>query len=197
MKKGDTLVEVMLAVSVFGLMMVGAMAAMNASFARTMASMQMTMARNAMDSQAEALRYVNNEYIINPSDSHIWRGVIANSKESASDLSTCPTNQAEINGLNGFFINTSNSGGFVLRSGDGVITQAQTFPQIVDSRGNLSSQGLWVEAVREAGTVVDSADISKRPSYYDFHVRACWIAPGNDVPTTLGTIVRLYVPKSI
>ena len=31
--------------------------------------------------------------------------------------------------------------------------------------------------------------------YIDFHIRACWDSPGQSVPVTIGTIVRLYEPR--
>ena len=179
-KRGDTLIEVMFAVSVFGAMMVGGLAIMNGSYARTMASLQLTMARNAIDSQAEALRFVNGAAISHKGDTpnrnnDIWTRVVGRSRTgSASNLNQCPRTGTEIQGLNGFFLNTS-GGGFEYSEN---LTMAQTFPQIVGNQ----AQGLWVEPIRGTG-------------YFDFHIRACWVAPGNQAPTTLGTIVRLYAPN--
>ena len=78
------------------------------------------------------------------------------------------------------------------------IVNAITYPRIAYGddkdnnanwlRDNLpyrSAQGIWVEKVHAPNT-----------KYYDFHIRACWSAPGTNVKTTLGTIVRLYDPRN-
>ena len=76
------------------------------------------------------------------------------------------------------------------------ITNAVTYPRIAygtDADSNAitdpgarysRAEGVWVEKVHLANT-----------NYYDFHIRACWSAPGSNVNTTLGTIVRLYDPR--
>ena len=59
-------------------------------------------------------------------------------------------------------------------------------------------------AVRDFTNVPSSAhfdakyreDMDKNypPEFYDFHIRTCWYGPGETVPTTIGTIIRLYNP---
>ena len=58
-KRGDTIIEVTLAVSIFAMLMVSSLALMNAGLSRSQATMQLTMARNTIDAQAEALRFMN------------------------------------------------------------------------------------------------------------------------------------------
>ena len=62
-QKGDTLVEVLLAMAVFAVVMMIGLSAMNNGMSRALASLQLTMARNTMDSQAEALRFANAAYV--------------------------------------------------------------------------------------------------------------------------------------
>lgn len=38
-------------------------------------------------------------------------------------------------------------------------------------------------------------ETTKKPSHYDFHVYTCWLPPGADHPTTIGTVTRLYNPE--
>ena len=58
-----------------------------------------------------------------------------------------------------------------------------------DTSGAITAaKGMWIEAIRStpsAGT-----------AYTDFHIRACWYAPGTNQPMNLGTIVRLYEPAN-
>ena len=53
-QKGDTLVEVLLAMAVFAVVMMIGLSTMNNGMSRALASLQLTMARNTMDSQATA-----------------------------------------------------------------------------------------------------------------------------------------------
>ncbi len=64
-KNGDTLIEVLLAMSIFASLMVGALYLMNSGLSKAQTTLQITMARNLMDSQAEFLRYSNAAFIAN------------------------------------------------------------------------------------------------------------------------------------
>ena len=185
-KKGDTLIEVTLAVAVFSMVMVVGIGAMNGGMARTQASLQLSLARDAMNSQAETLRYINNIYLNKYASGSgdmfsKWREITAKAKTSATRLNNCPADQTAFNALNAIAVNVNDSS-LPLITGDGVITPANTYPQL--AANGATSQGMWIEVVRPPA----------RNGYYDFHIRACWIAPGNNTPTTLGTIVRLYDP---
>ena len=61
--KGDTLVEVMFAVGIFGLVAVGAIGIMNKGLYDAQKALEITMARQEIDAQAEALRFIHNAYI--------------------------------------------------------------------------------------------------------------------------------------
>ena len=185
-KKGDTLIEVTLAVAVFSMVMVVGIGAMNGGMARTQASLQLSLSRDAMNSQAETLRYINNIYLNKYASGSgdmfsKWREITAKAKTSATRLNNCPADQAAFNALNAIAINVDDKT-FPLITGNGKITPANTYPQL--AANGATSQGMWIEVVRPPA----------RSGYYDFHIRACWIAPGNNIPTTLGTIVRLYDP---
>ena len=68
-KRGDTLVEVMFAVAIFGLAAVGTIALMNRGLASAQNSLETTMARQEIDAQAEALRFIHSAYISEPKKS--------------------------------------------------------------------------------------------------------------------------------
>ncbi|MBQ6321074.1 InlB B-repeat-containing protein, partial [Candidatus Saccharibacteria bacterium] len=59
---GDTLVEVMFAVGIFGMVAVGAISIMNRGLYSAQSTLESTMARNEVDTQAEALRFVQEAY---------------------------------------------------------------------------------------------------------------------------------------
>ncbi|MBQ6147418.1 hypothetical protein IJI70_01040 [Candidatus Saccharibacteria bacterium] len=62
MLRGDTLVEVMFAVGIFGIVAVSAISLMNRGVNNAQAALETTMARNEIDAQAEALRFIHDAY---------------------------------------------------------------------------------------------------------------------------------------
>lgn len=60
---GDTLVEVMFAVGIFCTVVVGVITLMNSSSNKVQNSLELTMTRNEIDIQAEALRFIQSSYI--------------------------------------------------------------------------------------------------------------------------------------
>ena len=192
-RKGDTLIEVMLAFSLFTMVAIGGLALMNSGVSKTQATLQLTMARNAIDSQAEALRYINSLAVAGSgsNDAGLWNAVTSSIVGSASDLSLCPSNRSQF--PSSAFILGYDNGSRISRIDTTRLNPATTFPRLIwrseDDTNNLAekanfvgAEGLWIEAVKGSG-------------YYDFHIRACWTAPGESSPTTLGTIVRLYDPR--
>ena len=64
-RKGDTLIEVMFAVGIFGLAAVGAISLMNRGLATAQNTLEITMARQEIDGQAEILRFLHSAYMSN------------------------------------------------------------------------------------------------------------------------------------
>lgn len=201
MKRGDTLIEVILAFSVFSAVMMGGLWLMNSAMARAQGTLQLTMARNAMDGQAEMLRFLNGREIsakINGRNDAIWSEVLGMSKTEVSKLSICPDGSSVAFPDRAFFIDPTTAK--VQREASN-FRPADTYPRLVyekeavfgdtneiqnvDTYGDRvkESRGIWIEAVRQ----------NSDSDFVDFHIRACWVAPGQATPTTLGTIVRLYV----
>lgn len=178
LQRGDTLIEVLFAVTVFSLVAVGALTIMNSSMETAQRSLEISLVREQMDAQAESIRYIHDAYVAaypNPvagQPSGEWAKIIANAVPAAASFGGCivPTKA--------FVINTDT----VKVEAQSVITSTvQTYARLRLTIP-VSSEGLWVEAVQT------------NPQYVDFHISACWSSQGLSVPMTLGTIVRLYVP---
>ncbi|MBQ3325667.1 hypothetical protein IJG79_00745 [Candidatus Saccharibacteria bacterium] len=57
------------------------------------------------------------------------------------------------------------------------------------------AEGIFIVAARDK---TNNASLSSStPEFFDYHIRACWVAPGDTVPTTIGTIMRLYNPELV
>ncbi|HRQ86801.1 MAG TPA: type II secretion system protein [Candidatus Saccharibacteria bacterium] len=210
-QRGDTLVEVLFAISVFSLVVVGALSLMNQGSAAANRALDITLVRQQIDAQAEVLRYMHDEYVavyhanlsFNVNDTQTspaeeWYKMLDHIKtlnvQQASSLSVgsvCPY-PPDGNLPTGSFIINPRTTGFV--SDSSFFYPASSYPQ-VKARDDLTldrAEGMWIEAIRSA----DSADPAQANiGFIDFHIRACWDSPGLPVPMTLGTIVRLYEPR--
>lgn len=202
-QEGDTLIEVLFAITVLSLAIVMSLSIMNQGTSTSLRSLQITLVRQEIDSQAEALRFLNSSYVAAYTSGYT---------PNTADATTSPAEEYYkiIQHASGGDVSVSKFGdtadqncrpapdsSFILNPRTAryqsysptILTQANTFAQLTynESTNALSqSQGLWIEALRSAprdGT-----------SYIDFHIRACWGAPGLNMPMNLGTIVRLYDP---
>ena len=206
-ERGDTLIEVLFAVSVFSLVVVGALTLMNQGTAASQRALEITLVRQQLDAQAETLRFMHDSYVavyqpgitFNGPDgvttpAEEWSKMLDRIKavnvRSASPLNSgsavCPTPPT-----GSFIVDPQN----VAFNGNPLSLQpAETFAQVsYDNSGVFTGgRGLWIEAIRS----VQSADSDQaNTGYIDFHLRACWDSSGLPVPLTLGTIVRLYEPR--
>jgi type II secretory pathway pseudopilin PulG len=219
--KGDTLIEVLFAVSVFSLIVVGSLSIMNQGSATAERSLEITLVRQQIDSQAETLRYLNSSYITaySADPTNIPSGSLADQwiqiqkslvgSVTSLDDTACPTSAP----AGSFILNTKttndsirfiNVGGLSNGPPNGVYEPATTFSQVRyyadptnPDYNNIRSDGIWIEAI--SGT--DESDPSQiaqtnqiHADYIDFHIDACWESPGQSNPITIGTIVRLYEP---
>ncbi len=213
-QRGDTIVEVLFAVTVFSLVAVGGLSVMNQGAAMAQRSLEIGLVRDQMDAQADALRYMHNAYVANFGEdgvatTDIWNEVTskhdvteAQAFSDISDSQKChlaPAAHASSVSSDGapFAIDIrkldagSGSPVVLLNQANNIDTTA-TYAQIrypsSSSSDPAKPEGIWIQAVR-------SPAVGGVLGYYDFHIRACWLTPGQSAPVTLGTIVRLYEPK--
>ncbi len=192
-ERGDTLIEVLFAISVFSFVVVGSLAIMNQGTAASQRSLEITLVRQQIDAQAETLRFIHDSYVavykpgitFAPSDTSPaaqWSRITF--RPSASAVNDCPATSP----TGSFVIDTANVRYLSL---SGQTLPGDTFAQIVyNTDGTFNkANGLWVEAVR-------SPDVSgANTGYIDFHILSCWDSAGLAQPSTQGTIVRLYEPR--
>lgn len=213
--RGDTLIEVLFAVTVFSLVAVGGLSIMNQGTAISQRALEITLVRQEIDSQAETLRFLNYSYIAayKPGNSESdylddegdetpasqWIETVRNITEN--DVSNFGVvNDAVINTSScpslpdGSFIMNTHSAIPIELSSPGNFQRASTFSQVrYNPYGEVSyADGIWIEAIRYIAANNDNNQADA--GYIDFHIRACWEGPGQSAPLTIGTIVRLYTP---
>lgn len=196
--RGDTLIEVLFAITIFAMVMVGALSIMNQGVSAAQRSLEITQVRQHVDAQAEAIRFIHSSYVsayapgvtFAPTDTSAaaqWPKMIARSVSMATPFvgtagTVCPTPS------NGFVVNVQSLryvpfGGSVYVPSPAVAAQV-TFPADSTAR----SEGVAVQAVRSPATPTANG-------YVDFHITGCWSAPGMSRLMTIGSIVRLYEPR--
>lgn len=202
-QQGDTIIEVMFAVAVFAMVAVGSLAIMNQGTATAQRSLEVTLVRQQIQAQAEALRFIHDAYVASyqPGGQPVtgvaaeWPKILSSyaaTQASPFGKVAGPTCPQTVPGELPFIVN-ARKGEIV----DGIVSMTPPsdgslppFAQVVYQDGASSeiksAYGLWIEALPVKPT--DSV------AYVDFHIRACWNSPGINRPLTLGTIVRLYDP---
>lgn len=197
-RRGDTIIEVMFGIAIFGLVAIMTINLMNNGLAGSEANLESTMARNEMNAQAEALRYIHSTYSFSNGVAfgNIWNAITttgdtsmttpANSFEPSEGGSDCETfYNHDVREYHGFALDTSSirggSAGSIIKTDQ--LAQAETYPIVRSDR----AEGIWINAV------ADNSD--EQPNYYDFYIRSCWYGLGSNMPTTLDTVVRLYNPN--
>lgn len=247
-QRGDTIIEVILAVTVFSVVAVGGIGVMNQGVATAQRSLEIGLVRAQIDAQADALRYIHSTYVsslgtVNPGAKDIWDAVASNRAvagaqdfketsdgrrcqlvvssarapaKSASDGRTFAIDIRKVDGRNTRNIAATTNPNPVLlfdasvaSSSDSVpissttdnnaaefpITYAQVrYKELEDPNTVAVSHGIWIQAVYKEG--VNTGGAATSLGYYDFNIRACWLAPGQQAPITLGTVVRLYDPAA-
>lgn len=91
-KRGDTLVEVTLAIGIFSLVAVAVVALVNSSTSSAQTALETTLSREEIDVQAEALRFIHSSYVTSLSQSSsdtkyadIWNTIVAHAIDLSDD----------------------------------------------------------------------------------------------------------------
>lgn len=182
-QRGDTIIEVMLAVTVFSLLAIGTMTIMNSGIALAQRSLELTLVRQQIDSQAEMLRYVHDRVMEDEAGSYatVWNSIKGNQVDVPTVIlgnAECPKDRI----TNSFALRSGPAANSVSLVADAAhVTNPPVYARVIGAQ----SQGISIQLVKVAGLYA-----------YDAHIQACWYVPGSPMPATTGTIVRLYDPKA-
>ena len=184
--RGDTLVEVLLGVTIFSLVAVIALETMNRGMAIAQYSLETTLVRQQVDAQAEMLRYAHDM------KNDTWKKLVDNNSVSVSAVNgnegnlgveKCPDDFSTKEFA--LAATPSLASKISILNNPGDYKAAETYAR-VDS-DTKKTYGISVRLVKPS-TATGSRDSNK----YDAYIKACWMPVGSKMPATLGTIVRLY-----
>jgi len=156
-KRGDTLIEVALAIGIFSMVAIAVVSVMSGSMSSAQSALELTLTREEMDAQAEALRFIQTSYIAsgdtnlgnNTKYAQLWHAITDRAKEPTADIlkfhpTSCTSlySGSNLNKQGAFVINTRNLGYNIGNSGY-VASDAVNIDDIIikpkqDSRGIFS-----------------------------------------------------------
>ena len=184
--RGDTLVEVLLGVTIFSLVAVVALETMNRGMAIAQYSLETTLVRQQVDAQAEMLRYAHDM------KNDTWKKLVDNNSVSVSAVNSNEGNLGAEKCPDDFSTKEfalaatpSLASKISILNNPGDYKAAETYAR-VDS-DTKKTYGVSVRLVKPS-TTTGSRDSNK----YDAYIKACWMPVGSKMPATIGTIVRLY-----
>ncbi len=188
-QRGDTIIEVMLAFSIFSMLSVGAMTVMGQGTNASQRALEITLVRQQIDAQAEALRAAHQADTGTNADAATpWDAISINQDTEVFTNydTTCPTSAPDDSFIMDARDSTVREDGPWFQSVD----QSPTLPysHVNYSSGEPVAYGLWVERKFEGETTLADA--------YNFTVQACWFGAGLENPLHIETVVRLYEPGS-
>lgn len=195
-QRGDTIIEVLLAVTVFSLVAVGVMAVMNKGTSSAERALEVTLVKQQIDSQVDALKAAQQDFfaikgnsdLTSSDQSNTWKKITSD-EMGTNDITVsnnkCPTEFGDNFAMNG---RTAIDSRQFLSADDETPPYAQVIYRSIDPKTADDNQiegiyGIWI-----------SRQLAQNftPKAYDFTVHACWYGPGTDVPMQLQTVVRLY-----
>lgn len=180
-QRGDTIIEVILAVSLLSLVTVSAFTVMQRATSTAYDALERSAVRLRLNGQIELLNYFRDSYAsavasgtaIAGTPAEKWVTIVAQPNAPVPSLTTCAAPSGS------FYLNRTTTGTIEYQVVTGSISAAAGMP----SPGN----GLWIASV-------DTSSSSPKKKYQEFYVVACW-------PTTtkgeqrMSSVVRLYDPS--
>lgn len=184
LNRGDTIIEVLLAVTVFSMLSIGTMTIMNQGTNAAQRALEITLVRQQVDAQAEAIRASQQAAAAGYTTN--WNDITNVSSGTTPDLSaSCPRTKADV--PNTFIMDGRNGRPYTGATMNDINSTASVpYAKVDYSSGSPVSYGIWVEHQEQsAGSL---------PDLHTFTVRGCWRGAGLDRPMNIDTVVRLYDP---
>lgn len=173
--RGDTLVEVLMSLTVLGIVIVGAITIMSRGLGAAQTALEHSQVRLLINGQYEMLRQLRDAYVRDPASplGIVWHSIVAGSNANLPSYGDdCAI--------------TANKVGttFYLQQVGSTIARTSYSSPSIPAGLPTPGDGFWIEP---------SKSTSFSPPYIDFVVRACWQGIGGTDQRTV-TAVRLYDP---
>ncbi len=182
-QRGDTLIEVLLAMALLAIVTLALHSVMNRGLADMQLALERTSVRTAMTGQSNILRALRDDYMAQKTapapgtPGVLWAKIL----QSVGDGGYLNTNSAQKPTFNETTCNATNKAFYLTHDGSGIKLQDYTNQPAVSYA--QPGAGLWVEAYPRG-------DVS--PQAVDVMIRGCWSALGDKGLVHETTTMRLY-----
>ncbi len=185
-ERGDTIVEVVLAFTIFAVAAIGTIVLINSGLAATQRNLETTLVRQQIDSQGEIIRYLRE------TNNATWQNLIDvnNLVGTPYELTASCQEVSALGPAKAFYIVPNAQADIETTTFQRIAVAASnfakpaTYAKVTYGGASARSEGVWIQATQ--------ADTNGPIKAYDFYIHACWESVGVNVPMTLGTIVRVY-----
>ncbi len=188
-ERGDSLIEVLLAMTVLSIIAVGSIVVMNRGNSIIQSSLERTEVRAQINTQIELLQYIHDR---NPVE---WNKIIGYGASNDGNATKTPvdSNNKCATTTNSFYIATNTNLSF--KGLNAPSKPAPTAAQLTSNSKDpgMKDPGIWIDAAYyPAGT--GSGTSGAPQGYTDFYIKACWLPTGTSMNKTSSsiTIVRIY-----
>lgn len=194
--RGDTIIEVIFAIVIFSFIAISSLTIMNKGVAIGEKALEISLVRQQINAQAEVLRFIHEASVVTPASPHAltWTQLVSAQGQAAASEYGVNNGECLLPAGATYHPFVLNARTAQIWSNPpsieaGADTSFPPYPQVIynDDSSIQDAYGLWIESVPS------SVLVARR--FVDFHIRACWAAPGSAVPMTIATIVRLYDPS--
>lgn len=162
-ERGDTLVEVTVAMAVLGLMLAASLAIINRSLMGVSNAVERTSIRASLNTEVELLRYIFDDQVANKK---LVDDIVNNTKSNQN----VESRGCEIGDKSFTLYDTGNQAEPVAKN---EFISDYKVAEHVGGKPGISKQGqhngIWIEGYKRPGGAGNSM-----PGYIDFYVRACW-----------------------
>lgn len=185
-QRGDTLIEVLLGITLLSMVIVGALSLMSFGIAQAQGAVEHSETRVQINAQAQLLEYLRDQYIATNKAPGLWSTILTSSSPTyvkdipsvTNEPSQTDTTCTPLTDKQPFYLAQTTTGNTLNPPTIAtVIGTAQTYAQ--------PSQGLWIEAYRPL-------DVAASKKYIDFVIKGCWQGGGNGPLQVEASVVRLY-----
>lgn len=187
-ERGDTLVEVTVAMAVLGLMLAASLAVINRGLMGVSNAVERTSVRASLSSQAELLRYVFDDPVTNK----VTYEKILKRTPPTQPNGNLGQKGCEIGNGSGFYLSVGSSTSpvemYELNSAGTTELTNNVYGQPEAGDNSGASLGIWIEGDKHDGQQ------NGMPGYIDFYVRACWTPHAAQQPGSgrMESNVRVY-----
>lgn len=183
-ERGDTLIEVLVALTVLAVVIVGSFSIMNKGVSAMYDNLERTEVRQLLDQQIEALNYARDQRLVQLGPQ---AGTMTTTDIAAATAWTTITNPAwaaslattpgleDCSAANAFYLTRAGADNHLVASKVFTNSSAPGFPGL----GN----GIWIQRISSGPTPV---------LFKDFYIKACWQPTSSAARQVLSSVVRLY-----